>query len=57
MCAKLKLIVYKAIYDLHTYGLLKAKVFENGKANISPIEIKIILITSIPAQIDEQNKS
>jgi hypothetical protein len=32
--------VYKAIYDLHALALLKAKVFENGKANISPIEIK-----------------
>jgi hypothetical protein len=37
-------------------ALLKAKVFENGKANISPIEIKIILITSIPAQVLMSNR-
>jgi hypothetical protein len=27
------------------------KVLENGKAKISPIDIKIILIISIPAQV------
>jgi hypothetical protein len=41
MCAKLKLSVQSHIPTFMPFGaLLKAKVFENGKANISPIEIK-----------------
>jgi hypothetical protein len=40
--------VYKAIYRPSCpFGTLLKEVLENGKAKISPIEIKIILIISI----------